>query len=279
MCTPEDFRYVFGVMAELKARWPRAAPENINMSTMTVIAKAARATTVNLSRVARVDEEDFYMFRRIGRLHPECPEARLRLVVGKKRLRKVGQFGNQATLAFTSLSDRSIKVFSNGKLHVTGCKNLEEFRRVGQAVGGLLFAVGAIDGRLTLQEAEVPLLNFNFTLNLQLSLQALWEVVVQQLRVPLSHETESHPALLVRLGFATVMIFRSGHVLVSSKTQLHGVLASFRLVCQLVEDNYERVLAPVSLRKRKAAACLVIDGYRTGQVLPCLEGPCYRRGL
>lgn len=270
---PDEFLYAFGVIEELNALWLHVNPAGLNISTMTVIAQAARPTRVSLAALAAVGEPHMEWLLGVGRSHPACPRARLRLVVEKKRRHKPGQFGNQVTLAYESLSCRSIKVFSNGELHLTGCKGLGEYERLAQVVAGLLFAVGAVEQRLLTRAPTVRMLNCNFSIGCELSLACLWHLFAG-LGEALSFETETHPALKISLSYATPMIFKSGHVQISSKAGLAGLLAAYRLVCQVVDENFGGVQAKVSVEPKRTGARRrvqdVVDGYPMGQILPCL---------
>ena len=274
-CASVDFLYLFSLMDDLKALWPFVNPQAFNLSTMTVIAQTTEPTKIKLSNVEDMEQEHLAHMLQVRKIHECCPAGTLRLVREKKRQQKQGQFGNQATLEFHSTTNRSIKIFGNGKLHMTGCKNLAEFEGLEDVIGGLLFAVGAADYRLQYEAPRVQMLNVNFSLDCELSLQALWKVIREEYQVPVTHETDTHPALQVRFSFATVMIFRSGNVLVSSRAALEGVLASFRLICQLVNDKHEIVGARVNLRKRRSVKQPnVMDGYPVGQALPCYASQC-----
>ena len=266
--TPADFLYFFGVVEELASLWTAATPTRINISTMTVIARAPEGTAVDLRRVRAITGDQPLL--NVGSSHPSCPTGILRVVHEKKRRRKAGQFGNQATLAYHSWSQRSIKIFSNGKLLMAGCKGPAEFDRVSRAVGGLMFGIGASRNRMVLSESVVSMLNCNFDLGVEFSMTALWNLVVEKLNVSVTWETDSHPALIVKFGFATAMIFRSGHVLVSSREQLSGLLRAFRLICDLVNSHCDQLRARVLLKSRRVQPIKhILDGYPAGQALPC----------
>lgn len=273
-CLQEDFFHAFGVMDELNTIWNHITPTGVNISTMTVIARAAQPTRVDLGAIACIEEPHLSWLLDVGKSHPACPPASLRLVHEKKRQVKVGQFGNQVTLAFESWSKRSIKVFSNGEVHFTGCKGLGEFQRLARVVAGLLFAVAAVQDRLELVEPSVKMLNCNFAVGCELSISSLW-TVFERLGVAMSFETETHPALNVKLPYATPMIFRSGQVQISSRAALGGLLAAYRMVCQVIDENFEEVRAKVNVEPRRVHTrrrlAEVMDGYPAGQLLPCLE--------
>ena len=282
MATPDDFLQLFETFARVGGLWPNVHPSGFNVSTMTVLATSARP--VSLGAIARVAEPDFPgVLLEPGRLHPSGRPTRLQVRWVKKRQRKAGEFGNQVTLAYNDWTDRSIKVFSHGGLHLTGCKNLGEFHRLSNVVGGLMLAVGAVDHRMLFGPPRVVMLNFNFALNCELNLKAVAKAALRDLGLVATHETESHPALMLDLRLlpaqkTTVMVFRSGRVLVSSSSQLHGVMAAYRMVCQLVSDNLVEVRARVILRSHtKRKATLFVDGYPTGQALPCFGEVARRR--
>ena len=279
--TPSDFLHLFETLVSLDPLWPRIHPGQFNHSTMTILAESDQQ--VKLKEMAQLDHnQNLKVLLQTGAIHKDCPPAQLAVKWRKHRKRKRGEFGNQVTLAFQSWSKRSIKIFSKGGIHITGVKNATEFDRLARVIGGLLFAVGAIESRWQLGPPKVVMCNFNWAIGQELSLRALSAVLLETLDIVCSHETETHPALMIDLRFdpakpnekPRVMIFRSGKVLISSRNQLAGVLAAYRLICQTVNDNLDRVKAAVELSgkasKKPAKPKRVLEGYPSGQSLPTL---------
>lgn len=282
MASPEECLIFYDTLAAINKLFPNIAPDQYNMSTMTVLAECN--TRVDLSKLVAVEEiTTDELLLDTGSIHPSCPSDTLKIKWQKERQKKVGEFGNQLTLCYESWSKRSIKVFSKGGIHMTGVKNLTEFTRIGNVICGLLFAVGAVDERMSLSSPRIVMLNFNFSMNCELSLKALAEVMLERYNVVATHETESHPAMMVefRLGeekATTAMIFRSGKVLITSSSQLSGVLAAFRLICQAVSDQLDRVKANIKIKtyyKKKAGQKRFLEGYPAGQALACF--PLWKR--
>lgn len=280
MAEPSDFLCLFEKMSQLAPLWPSLSPSDFNVSTMTVLADSDQTVQLDALKVLQEDDStDLLSLLRMKAIHADCPTGQLTVKWTKRRKKKPGEFGNQMTLEYSSWSNRSIKVFSHGGVHVTGCKNLVEFRRICRVVGGLLFGVGAMDEWLSLGPPRVVMLNFNFSLKCELNLAATAQLIRSKLRVPCTHETETHPAVMAEFRFrpgqkTTAMIFRSGGVLVSSSSQLSGVHAAFRLICQFVNDNLEEVRARVTLNghgKKRHGVKRSIDGYPIGQALACLR--------
>ena len=89
--------------------------------------------------------------------------------------------------------------------------------------------------------------------------------------------------MMVRFQFednksTTAMVFRSGRVLITSSNQLPGVLAAFRLICQVVSDRHEDVKAGIKLKtyyKKKPGDKRHLEGYPEGQALACF--PLWKR--
>ncbi|RYF09750.1 MAG: hypothetical protein EOO40_06345 [Deltaproteobacteria bacterium] len=59
----------------------------------------------------------------------------------------------------------------------------------------------------------------------------------------------------------------------SSSSQLVGVQAAFRLVCQFVNDNFEQVRARIDINghgKKRQTLKRSLDGYPAGQLMACI---------
>ena len=279
MGSTDEFLLFFTRIDTLKALWPNLYIDGFNISTATILAHSKER--VDLKHIAAVETDPaLASFLDPGRIHSECPEGELSIKWSKQRQKKAGEFGNQTTMAFSSISKRSIKIFSCGGIHVTGCKNTAEFQRIASVIEGLLFACGALNTRWRLEAPKIVMLNFNFDIHRVLSLRKLSMIIHRRFGIHSTHETESHPALMTRFvldgsGKSTlVMIFNSGKILVSSPLGLQGVLMVFRLVCQLINDELEFVEGTKlteSKVPKKRKLDVWIQGYPSGQALPCLS--------
>ena len=157
---------------------------SLTVCTLTVVA-ALDGECVDLQRLLdRFDEPQVLGARRVPEL-PGFPARRRALLMdldqqalqqepaeGGKRRRPRLKFHNQLTLAFADESSKkSVKVFRNGKLHVTGCKSLAEFDSLGRRVCEVLEA--AVGIAYALQQPRVHMMNCTFSLGVRLNLQEL----------------------------------------------------------------------------------------------------------
>lgn len=281
MGSADEFIGFFACLDRLKFLWPKLVVDGFNVSTATILSRSDQR--VDLKNIAKLEEdEELASLRCVYSVHDSCPDGTLAIRWSKQRQKKVGEFGNQVTLAFSSLSKRSIKIFSHGGIHITGCKNTSEFDHIVGVVEKLLLACGAITSQWRLERPKTVMLNFNFDLHCTLSLRRLSMVVLQRFNIHCTHETETHPALMMRFPChddpeqpsTLVMVFTSGKVLVSSPQGIQGVMFAYRLVCQMVNDDFDFLKgASCSTAKanKKRKLDVHIEGYPAGQALPCMQ--------
>lgn len=128
-------------------------------------------------------------------------------------------FFNQVTLRHGS---KSVKVFDNGSMHVTGCTSPLEFLEVSSAVCTLMSDVAGIettdgsDVRVT--AFNVHMINLNFGAGVQLYLQGLRDMCAAS-GFQASYDADTYPGLNVKLPIGdrriTVLIFKSGKIIIT----------------------------------------------------------------
>jgi TATA-box binding protein (TBP) (component of TFIID and TFIIIB) len=157
-----------------------------------------------------------------------------------------GAFYNQFTMYYGS---KSVKVFRNGSVHVTGCQSPREFVRVTKAVCNLIQDIGGIEpeegGRLTVSDVAVRMINMNFGIDRRLHLRALCDVCVAA-GFTARYDADVYPGLNVKLPIGgrviTVLLFKSGKVIITGARTAQELECAHAMITSLVagEDTSQK---------------------------------------
>lgn len=195
-------------MATINARsFETWSPGPASLSTMTVTA------TLNVDTVCRDS-----MAIALSLVDGDGPLTTRNKNSGRKRKR--AEFFNQITMHHGT---KSIKVFKNGSMHVTGCSNPLQFVDVATEVCALMGDVAGIEandgsGTIRVTRFDVQMINLNFAAGRHLFLQDLRDDFAARGCVA-SYDADTYPGLNVKLPiggrWVTALIFRSGKVIIT----------------------------------------------------------------
>jgi len=139
----------------------------------------------------------------------------------------VKSFGNQITIK--SLAKKyNIKLFSNGKIQMTGIKSREDAKHVEKKLR-LIFETDIID-------MEMAMMNVTFKItDKPVHLYHLFDVLaVQDLVV--YYTPEIYPGLKLKYNKSTAMLFATGSIIISTKDEM-----DIAIITSLLLENYLKI--------------------------------------
>ena len=203
----------------------------------------------------------------------------------RKRRKK---FHNQ--LPIRTPAGKAIKLFPNGKIHVTGCASPIEFLYlVVQLCRFLPDVSSSVPADLRLDSLNVELINVNFLVCAPGG--AAVKLRPNRLRAELARrglivdfETERHPGVKVPVRdaagakIATVMVFQTGSVQVCGAKRPEHLAQALRGVCghidAVVGELGAEVCVPAPPREQRTTTSkhpfAIVDGYPTTLLNPCV---------
>lgn len=142
----------------------------------------------------------------------------------------------------------SIKVFSNGNLHMTGVKTIREALEWGERLGDFLQkCLGQV---FRISAFNVQLINGCFALpiqteNSQLCLNTLQELVPKE--YPTIFQPDAHPGLRIKYmdgtkKKASIILFRSGKVLMNAFLNGRDLLECYNFLMNIFDEAKENIL-------------------------------------
>lgn len=151
-------------------------------------------------------------------------------------INQTNSFYNSTTIRFKTMEKkkRAIKVFNNGSLHVTGYNNLTEAIKSGEKVLKLL------DDSAVVNTFKIQMMNTCVKSIVGLDLNELTKVFEMTQHIT-SYDVERHPGLKVKVKcgnrYVTLLIFRTGSVLITGVQQPGELLVAFRELVDILDRN------------------------------------------
>ncbi len=153
---------------------------------------------------------------------------------------KENGFYNQVTVEFIdSFSKKSMKIFPNGTIHITGCSDVWDGIRVTHQLEFVLSLLCEVP--IKIGNFELFMVNTNFTMNSRLNLQKVIELMNEK-KFQVSFNPEVYSAVKVKfrpephMKQITASIFSSGCVLVTGAVSLSEINASYAMLIDTLKN-------------------------------------------
>ena len=168
-------------------------PSFLNLSTMTMVCKLTHSIDILLFSDNFISPVEFDCTIKRPKQNTEFDVT--------KRGKKKKTFFNQASIHYTTHTTKCIKVFSNGKLHITGVTSMIEAANVCSFTCDLLNKThGAIKGNEKVQasDLEVCMINTNFSLNHGINIIELKTQFQQYDKFSCFYTPDTYPGLKIK---------------------------------------------------------------------------------
>lgn len=177
---------------------------------------------------------------------------------------------------------KSVKLFHNGAVHVTGCTSPLEFLEMMQALAAFVSEAGKTE--VWLVDFDIHLINTLF-LVVRRGSRAPLTIAPGALRARLGEthratdfDTERHPSVKIPLlvdgaKVATVCVFQTGSVSIMGAKRPEHVAAAYEMVCQELDRHAAAVCSPDTTGKPRTTtakhALVLQDGYPLNAYSAC----------
>jgi TATA-box binding protein (TBP) (component of TFIID and TFIIIB) len=153
---------------------------------------------------------------------------------------KENGFYNQVTIEYRDgTSKKSIKIFPNGTVHVTGCSDIDDCHKVMHQIQCVLQKL--VNVNIRIGNFQIFMINTNFSMNYTLNLQT----VINILRTKgynISFNPEVYSAVKVKfqpdphMKQITASIFSSGCILITGAVNLKEITASYSILVNCLTE-------------------------------------------
>lgn len=205
----------------------RLRPTRATISTMTITA------SLNVKRVCKDS-----MVIALSLVDGDGP-----LTTAKTHKRKrTAVFFNQITLRHGT---KSVKVFYNGSMHVTGCTSPMQFADIASAVCAFMANVAGVetvdgDSNVRVTGFDIQMINLNFGAGSQLHLQSLRDRCAAR-GYQASYDSDMYPGLNIKVPVgdrhATILMFKSGKVIITGAKSARELEEAHTLITAMLDDE------------------------------------------
>ena len=197
-----------------------------------------------------------------------------------KRGKKKKTFFNQASIHYTTHTTKCIKVFSNGKLHITGVTSMIEAANVCSFTCKLLNnTIGSVKGNEKIESLnlQVCMINTNFSLNHGINIIELKNQFLKYNKFSCFYTPDTYPGLKIKyfhesLNKSSVFIFSSGQVVITGVKSIEDVNTVYSSLMDVLINSHQKIYNQfIQIKPKKKKNTEVKFGYNVSMIQPCLE--------
>lgn len=204
-------------------------PSWIKMTTITMLSKFN--CELDLDKIEKV-------FRRVRKIKIRVKGSNFE---GNEWRRKYTTFYNQITLVYQDqYSNKNIKIFPNGSIHVTGCASPLDCDKILSQLNLLIkLILGVPDATYT--PPRIVMINTNFSLNQSINLYKLIEKVEDDDRFEWDYNPAQYSALKLKFkplpGMKRVAsnIFSSGEIIITGAQTLKEIAYAYKVINEKID--------------------------------------------
>lgn len=153
-------------------------------------------------------------------------------------------FYNSVSIGYTDEnSTKHVKLFTNGSVHVTGCSNLEDCKRVAKQLMVVLPKILDEEIECDYSRFEIVMMNTSFSMNVNLNLYKLVRHFATLPDVDIKYDPGVYAAAMIKYkpeGCSkkiTANIFSTGNVIIAGAQNLGQVLEMYKMINEKIPDE------------------------------------------
>lgn len=226
---------------EMCKKWDKIIlPDDLTISTITVICKLDVKFDL-IKILSKIDLKEgvieyirgMEVFKSLGTI--------------KKHKIVTKSFRNQLSIGVfikkkTGLKLLSIKLFINGSLHITGCKELSDAVR---AMNVLMTEINDDEYRINkINELKVVMINSGFKIGFNIDRDKLYKLVRDTYTC--SYDPTIHACVDMKImdgdKIISVFIFESGSIIITGGNSLEQIVNTYQIVNKILLENYKKIV-------------------------------------
>ena len=221
----------------------------------------------------------------IGPCHPVCfmkkTKAHDEYEVTKRGKTKKS-FYNQITIQYQDVTTKSIKVFSNGRLQMTGMTSMYDAIKAAGVLCDIVTKTPFATKSLNIHPVEmhIAMINSNFSFNSGLHILSIKDDLGSHDDIHVQYDPEVYPGLKIKQkmddgSFCSLFVFSTGNVVITGVKKLEYTLKAFNTITTLINSNLNKYkskyqAAQSSRRASKLRSHEFIHGYPKYLYQSCL---------
>lgn len=182
-------------------------------------------------------------------------------------------FFNQITLNYKDISNKSIKIFSNGKLQITGLTSVYECNALSEYILSILQET-LQDTTINITKRYIGMINSNFSTKTNLDLMRFNRILNKNNNVMSIYNPESYPAINMKLQLeqtcTSIFIFGTGNIVTTGGKTLQDIRQSYQFIHKTIMENYDEVCRNTEFMVKTKNPEPLIHGYSIRQYMSCV---------
>ena len=164
-----------------------------------------------------------------------------------KRGKTIKSFYNQITLNYVDHSTKSIKLFSNGRLQITGAASVNDtIKAVNNVISVLKLSKDVVTNidhdKISPKSAKIAMINSNFSFNMCLDILKLKKKLEETCKsMSIIYNPDVYPGLKIkhttRYGTSSIFVFTTGNVVITGVKSIQEIHESFSVISDIVNNN------------------------------------------
>ncbi len=255
----EQFKELFFQIMENSVKLSLKYPVyHLKISTMTCIGDLAQnIDTLKLSTNFHSVSYPICTLKQTKR-HHEYEES----VRGKTRM----SFYNQVTINYTDTTNKSIKIFSNGKIQITGLTSFNEAQYCFTIIQTILLK--SLNIQIDTKQKDsltVVLINSNFAFHNNINILKL-KPLLHSLNFKVDYKPDVYPGLKIKhVNNSSIFMFKTGNVVLTGIKSLSTLLETFKDITSIILNNYDVLKLNTKTVIKVKKLCLHKNGYPLNQ--------------
>lgn len=185
--------------------------------------------------------------------------------VETKRGKKQKSFYNQISVQYKDTTQKSIKIFSNGKLQMTGITSLNEAENVSNFICNLLQNTFPNHKQYKTTTLNIGMINTNFTFGHSLDILKLKDLYNNDDYCSVEYSPDVYPGLKIKYKTGNqknnIFVFATGNVLITGVKSMKEVLDAFNFITLTTLNNWKSVNLGKASIKEKTNNHQISNGY------------------
>lgn len=264
--------------------------ENHKITISTITLDCKLHTSINVDKFAKnvILREDEIVSVKYGNRNDPATNRTIVIIKSKKKP-SIKNFYNQVTILMkpTNNPDRNyinIKVFKNGSLQMTGCKDMDDFSNVTNTLikilkrgrdiknkQGKTIHINFVDGpdKIGIFDTKIRMINSNFRLDYKVDRKKLAKLLKKN-HGKYTKDTEighvefkykpngGHSCVNIKYKYddinkPSIFVFQTGAVIITGAKNLHHIIMSYRYIQKILNKYYDLIkIVDLDYKKVKA---------------------------
>lgn len=173
-----------------------------------------------------------------------------------KNLKKNSKFYNQVPINIT-INDKkkpiSIKLFTNGSIHMTGCKNIDN------AISALKILFDELNYLNTLNkcyldleqlnvdninEIKIAMINSNFYIGFEIDREKLYQILKND-KINCNYDPLIYAGVIIRHEYldklTTIPVFEKGSIIITGAKEYNQIINAYNFINKYLLSNYDNI--------------------------------------